>query len=39
MMEALWKRLSGSDVNVPDAAFAWMLDGRGGVKPLENTDD
>lgn len=37
-MEALWKRLKGSDVNVPDAVFAWMLDGRGGVKPLENTD-
>ena len=30
--------IKGSDVNVPDAVFAWMLDGRGGVKPLENTD-
>lgn len=30
--------IKGSDVNVPDAVFARMLDGRGGVKPLENTD-
>ena len=30
--------IKGADVNVPDAVFAWMLDGRGGVKPLENTD-
>ena len=30
--------IKGSDVNVPDPVFAWMLDGRGGVKPLENTD-
>lgn len=25
-------------VNVPDAVFAWLLDGRGGVKPLEDND-
>ena len=31
--------IKGADVNVPDAVFAWMLDGKGGVKPLENTDD
>ncbi len=31
-MEALWK------LNVPDAVFAWLLDGRGGVKPLEDND-
>lgn len=37
-MEALWKPLKGSDVNVPDAVFAWLLDGRGGVKPLEDND-
>lgn len=30
--------IKGLDVNVLDAVFAWMLDGRGGVKLLENTD-
>lgn len=26
--------IKGSDLNVPDAVFAWLLDGQGGVKPL-----
>ncbi|MBS1204567.1 MAG: zntB [Proteobacteria bacterium] len=30
--------LKGSGVNVPDAVFAWWLDGKGGVKPLEDDD-
>lgn len=30
--------IKGSDVNVPDAVFAWMLDGKGGVKPLADND-
>ena len=30
--------IKGTDVNVPDAVFAWLLDGRGGVKPLEDND-
>jgi len=30
--------IKGSDVNVPDAVFAWLLDGKGGVKPLTNDD-
>ncbi|QJT80912.1 zinc transporter ZntB [Kosakonia sp. MUSA4] len=30
--------LKGSGVNVPDAVFAWRLDGKGGVKPLEDDD-
>lgn len=30
--------IKGLDVNVPDAVFAWLLDGRGGVKPLEDND-
>ncbi len=30
--------IKGSDVNVPDAVFAWLLDGRGGVKSLEDND-
>ncbi|EBC1802798.1 zinc transporter ZntB [Salmonella enterica] len=30
--------IKGSDVNVPDVVFAWLLDGRGGVKPLEDND-
>ena len=30
--------IKGSDVNVPDAVFAWMLDGKGGVKPLGDDD-
>jgi zinc transporter len=31
--------IKGSEVNVPDAVFAWLLDGRGGARPLENGDD
>lgn len=30
--------IKGSDLNVPDAVFAWILDGKGGVKPLEAND-
>lgn len=30
--------IKGSDVNVPDAVFAWLLDGKGGVKPLQDSD-
>ena len=30
--------IKGSDVNIPDAVYAWQLDGKGGVKPLENDD-
>lgn len=30
--------IKGTDVNVPDAVFAWLLDGRGGVKPLSDND-
>jgi len=30
--------IKGSELNVPDAVFAWILDGKGGVKPLENDD-
>ncbi|SCC05041.1 zinc transporter ZntB [Kosakonia oryziphila] len=30
--------LKGSGVNVPDAVFALRLDGKGGVKPLEDDD-
>ncbi len=30
--------IKGSELNVPDAVFAWILDGKGGVKPLENND-
>ncbi|AGB78353.1 Mg2+/Co2+ transporter [Enterobacteriaceae bacterium strain FGI 57] len=30
--------IKGSDLNVPDAVFAWILDGKGGVKPLEASD-
>ena len=29
--------INGSELNVPDAVFAWLLDGQGGVRPL--TDD
>ena len=29
--------IKGSELNVPDAVFAWLLDGQGGVRPL--TDD
>jgi zinc transporter len=28
--------IKGADVNVPDAVFAWMLDGKGGVIPLDD---
>ena len=31
--------IKGADVNVPDAVFAWMLDGKGGVIPLEDASD
>lgn len=30
--------IKGSEVSVPDAVFAWLLDGKGGVKPLEDED-
>src|SRR5690606_24264879 len=30
--------LKGSEVSVPDAVFAWLLDGKGGVKPLTDED-
>lgn len=30
--------ITGTDVKVPDAVFAWLLDGKGGVKPLEDDD-
>ena len=30
--------IKGSDVNVPDAVYAWLLDGKGGVKPLQDGD-
>ncbi|WP_313572968.1 zinc transporter ZntB [Pseudescherichia sp.] len=30
--------IKGSDVNVPDAVYAWLLDGKGGVKPLGDDD-
>ena len=30
--------IKGSDVNVPDAVFAWMLDGKGGVRPLDDDE-
>lgn len=30
--------IKGADVNVPDAVFAWVLDGKGGVKPLGDSD-
>lgn len=30
--------IKGLDVNVLDVVFVWMLDGRGGVKLLENID-
>ena len=28
--------IKGSDLNVPDAIFSWQLDGKGGVKPVDN---
>lgn len=28
--------IKGADVNVPDAVFAWLLDGKGGVIPLQD---
>ncbi|EHM47575.1 zinc transporter [Yokenella regensburgei ATCC 43003] len=30
--------IKGSEVNVPDAVFAWLLDGQGGARPLSNDD-
>lgn len=30
--------IKGSEVNVPDAVFAWVLDGHGGARPLEDQD-
>ena len=30
--------IKGSDVNVPDAVYAWLLDGKGGVTPLGDDD-
>ncbi len=30
--------IKGSEVNVPDAVFAWILDGKGAARPLENDD-
>ena len=30
--------IKGTDVDIPDAVFAWRLDGKGGVKPLEPDD-
>lgn len=30
--------IKGSELHVPDAVFAWQLDGRGGVRPLDNNE-
>lgn len=30
--------IKGADINVPDAVFAWLLDGKGGIKPLQDSD-
>ena len=30
--------IKGSELNVPDAVFAWVFDGQGGVKPLVDSD-
>lgn len=30
--------IRGSEMNVPDAVFAWQLDGKGGVNPLTDND-
>jgi len=30
--------IKGSEVNVPDAVFAWLFDGKGGARPLTNDD-
>lgn len=30
--------IKGTDLNIPDAVFAWVLDGKGGVKPLDKHD-
>ncbi|MEF3100638.1 zinc transporter ZntB [Raoultella terrigena] len=30
--------IKGAELNVPDAVFAWQFDGKGGVKPLTNSD-
>jgi len=31
--------IKGADLQVPDAVYAWQLDGKGGVKPLAADDD
>ena len=30
--------IKGSELNVPDAVFAWVFDGKGGARPLEDND-
>lgn len=30
--------IKGSELQIPDAIFAWVLDGQGGVKPLADDD-
>lgn len=30
--------IKGSELQIPDAIFAWVLDGQGGVKPLTDND-
>ena len=30
--------IKGSELNVPDAVFAWELDGKGGIKSLDDSD-
>ena len=30
--------IKGSELQIPDAIFAWVLDGQGGVKPLADND-
>lgn len=30
--------IKGTELNVPDAVFAWIFDGKGGVRTLENGD-
>lgn len=30
--------IKGSEVNVPDAVFAWLLDGKGGATALKDSD-
>ena len=31
--------IKGSEINVPDAVFAWVFDGKGGARPLEEKDE